>query len=195
VAITINEGSVIGRLRRLADDCPVSENDETELETELKDGMRHVTKRRRALLVTTTLGVAAASALAGAPAMAHASAPPRAHLAPERVTLVARPGSRMGPDHKMHDAYTYTTIRARAGQQVIVTVYNHDNTPHSFVAPALKLHVTMPASTRAGAPSVTTFTFTVDKAGSYHWLCAMPCDDWAMARDGYMAGTIVIARG
>ena len=43
-----------------------------------------------------------------------------------------------------------------------------------------------------------TFNFMVKKAGSYRWLCVMPCDDvakgWAMRHENYMAGTVTITR-
>jgi hypothetical protein len=62
----------------------------------------------------------------------------------------------------------------------------------------LHMNVMIPAARRTGVPAVKVFSFTVRTAGVYHWLCQMPCDDeaggWAMAHQGYMAGTITIER-
>jgi hypothetical protein len=39
-----------------------------------------------------------------------------------------------------------------------------------------------------------TFTFTAPKkAGRYQWWCAVPCDPWAMAHDGYMRGYVTVS--
>jgi plastocyanin len=117
---------------------------------------------------------------------------------PVRVAMVIFPGVRLGPDGKRHDAYTPTDLTALAGQKVIVTVYNYDTGPHSFTAPSLHLNVHIPEAQRAGVPAVRVFSFTVHKAGVYRWHCMQPCDDeargWAMAHQGYMAGTITIER-
>ncbi len=117
---------------------------------------------------------------------------------PASVNMVIVPGVRLGPDKKMHDAFTPTDFTARAGQQIVVTVYNYDTGTHSFTAPALHLNVVFPAAPKNGVPSITTFRFTVKKAGSYQWLCALPCDSdakgWAMSHDHYMAGTVTIEK-
>lgn len=113
-------------------------------------------------------------------------------LAAQQINMVIMPDVRFGPDHKMHDAYTPTDVSAKIGQKVIITAYNYDNAKHSFTVPALHLNFVMPGVKHAGIPTVTTFSFTVSKAGSYHWLCIMPCDDWAMGHIQYMAGQIAI---
>jgi hypothetical protein len=75
---------------------------------------------------------------------------------------------------------------------VTVTVYNYDSSPHSFTSSALAVNVTIPAGS-ASRPSKTTFAFTAPSApGSYPWWCAMPCDPWAMAHDGYMRGLATV---
>ena len=121
-----------------------------------------------------------------------------AHVTPASVNMVIVSGVRLGPDKKMHDAFTPTDVTARAGQQIVVTVYNYDTGAHSFTAPALGLNVVIPASARNGVPAIKTFSFTVKKAGSYQWLCALPCDSdakgWAMSHDHYMAGTVTIEK-
>jgi plastocyanin len=143
------------------------------------------------LLVAVVLASPTASATAGA-AQAPALSQP-----PAQVNLVIVPGVRLGPDNKMHDAFTPTDMSATVGQKVTVTVYNYDTAKHTFTAPALHLNVIMAGARREGVPAVTTFSFTVDKAGAYHWLCTLPCDDakgWAMLHDHYMAGTVTITQ-
>jgi hypothetical protein len=119
-----------------------------------------------------------------------------AHTLPARIPVVIVPGVRLGPDGKLHDAFTPTDLLAAAGQQVLVTVYNYDTGNHSFTAPSLHLNVLIPAARRTGVPAVRTFAFTVTRPGVYHWRCMQPCDDvadgWAMLHDHYMAGTITI---
>jgi plastocyanin len=143
-------------------------------------------------------GVLAVTLVAGpgTPAAALTARQASAALPPERVTMVVVPGVRLGPDKKMHDAFTPTDITAVAGQKIVVTVYNYDTGPHSFTAPALGLNVVIPGARQNGVPAVKTFSFTVKKAGSYKWLCVMPCDDvakgWAMRHENYMAGTVTI---
>lgn len=141
------------------------------------------------------LAVPTANASAGAAQLRSAAPRPALALVPAQVNMVIVPGIRLGPDKKLHDAYTPTDFSARVGQEISVTVYNYDTAKHSFTAPALHLNVIMAGASRQGVPGVTTFRFTVSKAGTYHWLCVMPCDDvkgWAMLHDHYMAGTVTI---
>ena len=121
-------------------------------------------------------------------------------VAAARINLVIVPDALMGSNKKTHDAYVPAYITAKAGQEVVVTVYNLDSAPHSFTASALGLNVIVPGAASPGAVGTKTFSFTVSKAGTYHWLCILPCDNggahaWAMMHDGYMAGTITIQRG
>ena len=115
---------------------------------------------------------------------------------PARVAMVIVPGVRVGPDHKMHDSFTPADFTAPAGEKIIVTVINYDTGWHSFTAPSLHLNVLIPRARRSGVPAVQVFSFTVHRAGVYRWHCMQPCDDesggWAMAHQGYMAGTITI---
>jgi hypothetical protein len=119
-------------------------------------------------------------------------------LPPARVDMVIVPGIRLGPDKKMHDAFTPTDFSAKAGQKIALTVYNYDGGDHSITAPELHLNLVIPGAKQDGVPTIMTFTFTITKAGAYHWLCVVPCDDdakgWAMSHDHYMAGTITITR-
>ena len=71
-----------------------------------------------------------------------------ATVTPAYVNMVIVPGVRLGPDKKMHDAFTPTDFTARAGQQIIVTIYNYDTGMHSFTAPVLGLNVVIPERTQ-----------------------------------------------
>lgn len=118
-------------------------------------------------------------------------------MAPARINLVIVPDALMGSNKKTHDAFVPAFITAKAGQQVVVTVYNLDTAPHSFTAAALGINVIVPGAASAGAVGSKTFSFTAGRAGTYHWKCILPCDNggvnaWAMTHDGYMAGTITI---
>jgi plastocyanin len=109
------------------------------------------------------------------------------------------PDALLGSNKRTHDAYIPAVLTASAGQQVIVTVYNQDSSPHSFTVPALGLNVIVPGAKAQGLEGTITFSFTASKPGTYHWKCILPCDNgganaWAMTHDGYMAGTITIAQ-
>lgn len=99
---------------------------------------------------------------------------------------------RKGPDGNWHDAFLPADFSVSAGATVRVTVYNYDDMPHSFTADQLGTNVTIPGGSE-DKPSVTTFTFRApQRAGSYEWYCAMPCDPWAMNHDGYMRGRVTV---
>lgn len=122
------------------------------------------------------------------------------NAAAARINMVIVPDAVMGSNKRTHDAFVPAYITAKVGQQVIVTVYNIDTSPHSFTASALGLNVIVPGAASPGAVGTKTFSFTVSRAGTYHWLCIIPCDNggahaWAMLHDGYMAGTITVQRG
>jgi len=99
-------------------------------------------------------------------------------------------------DGKLHDSYSPADFTVQAGIPVTLTVYNYDTGEHSFTSPALNVNQVMKGATKEGVPSVTTFTFTPEKAGQYHWQCVIACDGgptgWAMSHDGYMNGTVTV---
>jgi plastocyanin len=151
------------------------------------------------LAAATAVGLATGIATThpAAQASRHAALPAAAQL-PERVNMVIVPDALLGSNKRTHDAYVPAVLTAKAGQQVIVTIYNLDTAPHSFTAPALGLNVIVPGAKDQGLEGTATFRFTASKAGTYHWKCILPCDNggvnaWAMTHDGYMAGTITIA--
>ncbi len=116
--------------------------------------------------------------------------------APETVKLVIKSDEekgKKGSDGQWHDAFLPADFSVKAGATVQVTVYNYDDMPHSFTSPGLGTNAKIASGTE-DKPSKTTFTFTApDKAGSYEWLCAIPCDPWAMAHYGFMKGHVTVA--
>jgi heme/copper-type cytochrome/quinol oxidase subunit 2 len=100
---------------------------------------------------------------------------------------------RMGPDKQWHDATLPADFSVRAGGTVTITVANYDSGPHTFTSPALNVNGTISGGGSLASPSHTTFTFTAPtKPGKYAWWCAVPCDPWAMAHDGYMRGYVTV---
>ena len=98
-----------------------------------------------------------------------------------------------GPDGNWHDAFLPADFTVHAGETVTVTVYNYDDMPHSFTSQSLAVNQTIPGGS-ASSPSKTTFKFTApSRSGSYQWWCALPCDPWAMAHDGYMRGYVTVS--
>jgi len=97
-----------------------------------------------------------------------------------------------GSDGNWHDAFLPADFSVKAGATVRVTVANYDDMPHTFTAADLGTNAEIPAGSE-DKPSTTTFTFHApDKAGSYAWFCAIPCDPWAMAHDGFMKGHVTV---
>jgi len=97
-----------------------------------------------------------------------------------------------GSDGNWHDAFLPADFSVKAGETVRVTVYNYDDMPHSFTSAPLGTNATIPGGSE-DKPSETTFTFHApQKAGSYEWYCAMPCDPWAMSNDGFMKGRVTV---
>ena len=73
-----------------------------------------------------------------------------------------------------------------------VTVYNYDDCPTASPPTSWGRTQTIAAGSES-KPSKTTFTFHApQKAGSYEWFCAMPCDPWAMSHDGFMKGRVTV---
>jgi len=148
---------------------------------------------------------ATAAVLLASPAAKGASQPqvPAYLQLPARVNMVIMPSGRLGPDRKMHDAFTPTDFSAIAGQTIVVTVYNYDTMPHSITTPGMMayggmmsggtsggmmgatsqsstagvhLNLIIPAAPKVGVPSIKTYSFRVTTPGTYHWLCVLPCD-------------------
>ena len=117
--------------------------------------------------------------------------------APESLKLVVKSDDekgKKGSDGNWHDAFLPADFSVSAGASVRVTVYNYDDMPHSFTSPQLGLNVEVPAGSGSmEKPGKITFTLQApQKAGSYEWFCALPCDPWAMAHDGFMRGQVQV---
>jgi hypothetical protein len=116
---------------------------------------------------------------------------------PEAVKLAVKTDvehGRRGPDGKWHDAFLPAGFIVHAGAQVTVTVTNYDSGQHTFTSPSMGVNAIIPGGGTLGAPHQMTFTFTApNKAGKYQWWCAVPCDPWSMAHNGYMRGFVTVA--
>lgn len=122
--------------------------------------------------------------------------PAKAVLEPATIAIVAESDAehgRKGPDGKWHDAFLPADFTVKAGQRVTLTFTNYDDMMHSFNAAQLSVNAMVPAA-KAGKPGRVAITFTAPtKPGRYLWICAMPCDPWAMSHDGYMRGYVTVA--
>jgi len=74
-------------------------------------------------------------------------------------------------------------IVVKGGQTL--TSLSADDVAHTFTVPSLNLNVPVPPSSTVVA------YFTVDKAGTYLWLCETACGDAAMSTPGWMTGSLV----
>jgi plastocyanin len=114
----------------------------------------------------------------------------------ENVKLVVKSDEehgKKGPEGTWHDAFLPADFSVKPGSVVHVTVYNYDEGEHSFTSSSLGTNVTIAAGSEA-EPAVTTFTFRApEEAGRYAWLCALPCDPWAMSHNGFMRGYVSVA--
>lgn len=149
-----------------------------------------------------THAAAARSGTSGDPATTAAGVPPT-----RRMTIAIRSDSqhaRRGPDGRFHDAFLPADFTVRPGQRVVVRFRNFDDAPHSFNSPhrgmgmgmgaGVGVNVVIPGAT-GGAPGTAIAAFTAPaRAGRYPWFCALPCDPWAMAHDGFMRGYVTVAR-
>lgn len=135
------------------------------------------------------------SSNSGEAAAATAGSESQSAPASEDVKLVVKSDEeegKKGSDGQWHDAFLPADFSVKAGATVHVTVYNYDDMPHTFTAPGLGTNAKISAGSEKKA-SKTTFTFTApDKAGSYEWLCTLPCDPWSMAHYGFMKGHVTV---
>jgi len=116
-----------------------------------------------------------------------ASGTPASTVVPTAVSLKVLPSSKVGPDGKLHDAFTVTNFAVHVGQPVKLTIDNTDNQSHSITSPSAGVNI-------VAKPGVHTYTLLVDKSGRFLWYCAFPCDSdahgWAMSHPGFMSGYI-----
>jgi plastocyanin len=93
----------------------------------------------------------------------------------------------MGPDGKLHDAFSATNYAVHVGQPIRLVIDNADSAPHTITAPGAGVNLVV-------MQGVHTYTLVVYKAGRFSWFCALPCDTdakgWAMSKPGFMSGYI-----
>lgn len=109
----------------------------------------------------------------------------------------------VGPDGNKHDTFkTPDPTTIKLGQKVTLNFTNTDDMPHSYTLPELGINVMVPGA-KDGKDATTSYTFTANKAGTFRWFCAIPCDNdnagWAMkagakgtGQDSFMAGYITV---
>jgi hypothetical protein len=135
----------------------------------------------------------AATATPTAATLNPASAPV---VKPQAISIAVKADDehgRKGPDGQWHDAFLPADFSVRSGAKVTVTVTNYDGGPHTFTSPAMGVNAIIPGGGSLTSPHTMTFTFTAPKtAGKYQWWCAVPCDPWAMAHNGYMRGYVTV---
>lgn len=112
----------------------------------------------------------------------------------QHIYLTVTPGMKLGPDGKLHDAFSPANFTLVQGVPAEVTIYNYDNMKHSVTSPSLGINFEAVPSKKNGTPGVATYKFTPKKVGTYNWQCIYPCDlpnkQWSMTHKGYMEGTI-----
>jgi len=123
------------------------------------------------------------------------------------ITLVVQGDVLLGPDGKLHDAFTPCNFTVYTNQVVNLTIINYDNGEHTFTSPTLGVNFVAPPSNVTGVPTVSIYQFTESTAGSYRWYCTYPCDTnaggWAMTTGsdgqpdqiGYMGGFVTVLPG
>ena len=123
------------------------------------------------------------------------------------ITLVVQSDVKLGPDSKLHDAFTPCNFTVYAGQEVDLTIVNYDNGEHTFTSSSLGVNFIVPPSNVTGVPTVSNFQFNEATVGVYRWYCAYPCDTdaggWAMTTGsdgqpdqiGYMGGFVTVLAG
>jgi hypothetical protein len=113
----------------------------------------------------------------------------------EYITVVGS-GVELGSDGKTHDAFLPGNFTFIKDKPVVLQVANYDEGPHTFTVPDLNVNFTIPGHKADNVASVTTFTFTPNKAGTFKWMCEYPCDGkangWAMTQPSYMQGQVTI---
>ena len=145
-------------------------------------------------------GALVASACGGSAGSATKSLPP--------VTLnykvVAPEDGLVGSDGNKHDTfYLLNPQTVYVGQEVTISIANFDDMPHSWTSPDLGINIMLPPAKSEDTPTITTYTFTPKKAGTFRWFCAIPCDSdtdgWAMkmsakgpGQDNFLAGYVTV---
>ena len=90
------------------------------------------------------------------------------------ITLVVQSAVALGPDGKLHDAFTPCNFTVYANQAVNLTVISYDSGEHSFTSPSLGVNFVIPASNATGSPTVSHFQFTEATAGVIPLVLQLP---------------------
>jgi plastocyanin len=97
----------------------------------------------------------------------------------QRLSLTIRSAPRSAASDERVDE---PNIAVRPGDAVTVTVQNYTPRFHTFTIPSLGVSALIKPG-HARHATRTTFTFTVNRFGTFRWFCALPCG-------GYMGGTV-----
>ncbi len=131
--------------------------------------------------VTTVSATPAAASTAASAAVSKPATPART------IELSVNGGWKKGPDGKLHDAFSMTEFKVKAGELVALKIDNKDESPHSITSALAGVNI-------VAMPGVHTYMMEVKTAGRFEWKCIIPCDTeangWAMTHPGYMAGYI-----
>ena len=150
-----------------------------------------------ALVFALTAGVGAIwSAVTGSSSSsastAAASAPRIPAAVAVKMTIDAPPlGGVKGSNGGVDEAYVPGALTMTVGTTYDVTILNYSKDGHTWTLPDLNVNAVVPVGS-ISSPSVTHFTVTPKKAGTYQWFCAVPCEKWSMATNGFMRGYIVV---
>jgi len=101
----------------------------------------------------------------------------------QHVSLYVAASWKKGPDGQLHDGFSKTDFAVRVGQPLRLTIDNRDDAVHSITAAGAGVNIVV-------MPGVHTYTLVVSRAGRFKWICAYPCDPFAMENVGYMQGYI-----
>ncbi len=129
---------------------------------------------------------AATTVTASAPAVASA---PKAVTV--KLSINPPPVGGVKVNGVVQDAFVPGLLTMTKGTTYDVVIYNYDAHAHTWTLPNFNINASTPAGS-ASSPSVTHFTFTPKSTGTFQWFCALPCDKWSMATNGYMRGFLKV---
>ena len=96
-----------------------------------------------------------------------------------------------GQGGTIDDAFVPGLLTMKLGTTYDVVLYNYDPHAHTWTLPNFNINADTPAGS-ASSPSITHFTITPKSQGTFQWFCALPCDKWSMATNGYMRGYLKV---
>ena len=153
------------------------------------------------LVVSVAAGVGVGWGIATTTSTSSSGTPKAVSLS---MVVEGHSGGVLAVDNKTHDTMMPENLTVYVGQTITLTAQNFDEGPHTITNAALGIDFYIPGHTSAGVPSVSHFTFTPTKAGTYYWYCRLPCDagqgGWAMTQGpgglptqpGFMGGYIIV---